>query len=344
MHLVRRNPGERPVLDVDRTGGQRVEPERTRRRLREPISSSAPAGSRSGGAAAGARCPRARAAPRAGRCARSSRSRCRARCRARVIASTRREAVAEVRPRSSGRGRRVAPASASRSSSWSSACVAWTTVVCGPRQPASVEQLDRPPPVLGEALLDLARLLVGVDVEHEALALARSAELPRASRRGQARTECGATPTRTPAVAKLLDPTQVGRRPTAARKRSSPPRRVGDGQQHELDPGRARRLDRGERLGAADVVELADRRVPGGAASRGTSCRSRSRHAVGRERFGLGEHRLAPRPEVVALDAAAQRALERVAVRVDEPGQRQRRVMRPSPRSITECTIGPARW
>ena len=32
---------------------------------------------------------------------------------------------------------------------------------------ARVEQLDRPQPVLGEALLDLARLLVGVDVQRQ---------------------------------------------------------------------------------------------------------------------------------------------------------------------------------
>ena len=38
-----------------------------------------------------------------------------------------------------------------------------------PEAPGSLEQLDRAQPVLGEALLDLARLLVGVDVQPQAL-------------------------------------------------------------------------------------------------------------------------------------------------------------------------------
>ena len=62
------------------------------------------------------------------------------------------------------------------------------------------QELDRPEAVLGEAFLDLARLLVGVDVEDEALALGVARRSPRASRRGQARTEWGATPTARPAA------------------------------------------------------------------------------------------------------------------------------------------------
>ena len=68
----------------------------------------------------------------------------------------------------------------------------------GPRQPGPREQLDRPDAVLGEALLDLARLLAGVDVEDEALALARSGPISASQPAEQARTEWGASPTRAP--------------------------------------------------------------------------------------------------------------------------------------------------
>ena len=62
------------------------------------------------------------------------------------------------------------------------------------------EQLDRPQAVLGEALLDLARLLVGVHVQRQAVARPRSAPSSSSQSRGQARTEWGATPTRTPSA------------------------------------------------------------------------------------------------------------------------------------------------
>ena len=63
-------------------------------------------------------------------------------------------------------------------------------------------------------------------------------------------------------LAKLLQPAQVGgdRRIAEA---VEPAARVGDEQQHELDPGLARSLDRRVCLGLADVVELTDRGVPG---------------------------------------------------------------------------------
>ena len=46
-----------------------------------------------------------------------------------------------------------------------------------PEAAGAVEQLDRPAAVLGEALLDLARLLVGVDVQRQALRRRVAAEL-----------------------------------------------------------------------------------------------------------------------------------------------------------------------
>ena len=55
--------------------------------------------------------------------------------------------------------------------------MAWTTVVRSPRQPGRGEQLDGTHAVLGDALLDLARLLVGVDVQDEPLAGCVAADL-----------------------------------------------------------------------------------------------------------------------------------------------------------------------
>ena len=60
------------------------------------------------------------------------------------------------------------------------------------------EQLDRPAAVLGEALLDLARLLVGVDVQRQAVLDGVARRSASSQSRGQARTEWGATPTRRP--------------------------------------------------------------------------------------------------------------------------------------------------
>ena len=141
-------------------------------------------------------------------------------------------------PPSSGRGRRRAPCSARRSSSLSSAWVAWTIVVRGPRQPVSCEQLDRPEPVLGQALLDLARLLVGVDVKDEALPRRRRRPISSSQSRGHARTEWGATPTRRrrraapPPARGSRRPSPGGsgrarrgrRRPAGGRARRRPPR------------------------------------------------------------------------------------------------------------------------
>ena len=87
--------------------------------------------------------------------------------------------IARVRTRSAGRkpsprsasvvghAQIVAPCEARRSSSAPSACVAWTTVVRSAEAARAREQLDRAAAVLREALLDLLRLLVRVDVERE---------------------------------------------------------------------------------------------------------------------------------------------------------------------------------
>ena len=66
-----------------------------------------------------------------------------------------------------------------------------------------------------------------------------------------------------------------------------------------------------------EVVELADGGVAGGA-HLAVGVGVERADGVGRLPVGLGEHQLAPRPEVAAARAAAQCPLERMAVRVDE--------------------------
>ena len=179
------------------------------------------------------------------------------------------------------------------------------------------QQLDRPQPVLGHAFLDLARLLVGVDVEDEPLAPGVGADLLEPLARARA-DGVGGEPDARARAGELLDlPEVLGDRllPEAVDAAAA----VRGEQEHELDPGLAGRLDRRVRLGEPDVVELADGRVAG-----------RAHLAVGLDVAlpdvawgqtpGQVQHGLPPRPEVAALRLAAQRALERVAVGVDEAG------------------------
>ena len=109
-------------------------------------------------------------------------------------------------------------------------------------------------------------------------------------------------------------------------------------EQHELDPGRSGSLCGCASFGHADVVELAHGRV------------ARSQHlaiavlVVGPHvirglALCLGEHHVAPGPEVAAGRAAAQGALERVAVSVHEAGDAQRA------RHVGDATRGDAgKW
>ena len=122
-----------------------------------------------------------------------------------------------------------------------------------------------------------------------------------------------------PARAERLDLAEVGgdRRLTHA---VEAPALVGDVEQHDRDPCLGGRLGRRKRLGDAEVVELADRRVP-----RGTHLPVHldvvPPHGLRRRLVGLLEHPVPPRPEVGPGSTAAQRALERMAVAVDETGQ-----------------------
>ena len=139
------------------------------------------------------------------------------------------------------------------------------------------EQLDRAAPVLGEALLDLLRLLVRVNMERERM-LGGYRPISSSQSRGQARTEWGASPTRDAPGAKLLDLGEVRGRPTpggsgrghrghtrrAAARRRLPPRR----------PPRLRRTPRRARGSGT-------RRLPCSrpTASRGRSARTRCARA-----------------------------------------------------------------
>ena len=135
-------------------------------------------------------------APLAGRSAHSSRSRCRARCRdARCVlpaGSRRRD-----RPPSWGRRMR-APAAATRSSSARRRGRGRRSSAARAAQRSS-SSIDRSR--ARRAFLDLARLLVGVDVE-EALPARRSVRSPQPVA-GHARTERGATPTAPPAARRV---------------------------------------------------------------------------------------------------------------------------------------------
>ena len=131
------------------------------------------------------------------------------------------------------------------------------------RQAARVaEKLDRPAAVLREALLDLPRLLVGVDVERQLLARRVAADLLEPGARAGAHG-VGGDPDRDPGRAERLDLREVGGDGRLAHA-VEPAALVRDMEEHDRDPGVVGRLRGSERLGGAEVVELADRRVPGG--------------------------------------------------------------------------------
>ena len=174
--------------------------------------------------------------------------------------------------------------------------------------------------MLGEALLDLARLLVGVDVQRQALGRGVAADLLEPVRRTGA-DGVGGDADPQASAAQLLDLRQVvGRRPLAEPGKAAA--RVGGQEQGQLDRSLVRGVGRGERLLEAEVVELAHGRVTG-CTHLGVRPDVRRAHRVRRLPLGLGEHHVAPGPEVTALGASPQRPLEGVRVRVHEPRQRQ---------------------
>ena len=132
-----------------------------------------------------------------------------------------------------------------------------------PQAAARVEQLDRPHTVLGEALLDLSRLLVGVDVQRQLVLGGVASELLEPVT-GTCADGVGGDADPDPAVPQLLELAEIlGHRLLA--EAVDPAARVGDVEEDELDSGLRGRLGRRARLLEPEVVELADRGVAGGA-------------------------------------------------------------------------------
>ena len=192
-----------------------------------------------------------------------------------------------------------------------------------------MQQLDRRAAVLGLALLQLARLLVRVDVADEAVRVG-VARRSRAASRPARRARCGrrrrprgrraaarrrARGSRRPTGRGSARARRGGRRRAAGRSAARGGRRLGDGERH-----RVRLLVRRPVGPVVHVVELADGAVAGGG-HLGVDAAGDLAHRVRLERPGQPVHLLAPAPEVVvrplaALADAPQVALERVRVHV----------------------------
>jgi CDP-diacylglycerol--glycerol-3-phosphate 3-phosphatidyltransferase len=183
---------------------------------------------------------------------------------------------------------------------------------------ACIEQFDRPEAVLGETLLDFARLLVGVDVEREVVLRRVAAELLEPVARARAHG-MGGDPDSDARGAQRLELREV-RRDRLLPEAVDPATRVRDVEENDLDPRIAGSLDRGVRLRVPEVVELADRGVPR-RAELAIDVRVRRAHALRRLPRRELEHRLAPRPEVRARGPLAERALEGVAVGIHIHGR-----------------------
>jgi hypothetical protein len=193
----------------------------------------------------------------------------------------------------------------------------------------AVEQLDRRAAVLGPALVQLARLLVGVDVADETVGVGVGGDLAQPAG-GNGADAVGGDADVEPARAQLLHAREVvvDRRVAEARMAAA---RVGGGQQHDREAGRRGGVGHRERhrvrllvrraVGAVvNVVELADGTVAGRRHLAVDAARDVV-HARGVEPLGERVHALAPAPEIVvralaALPDPAQVALEGVRVHV----------------------------
>ena len=182
------------------------------------------------------------------------------------------------------------------------------------------KQLDRPDAVLLDALVDLARLLVGVDVQRQLVLRGVAADLLEPPGRAGA-DGVGGDSDLDPAPTQVLDLVQVLVR-RGLSETVEPAARIRDVEEDECDVGSFGGLGGGERLLEAEVVELPDRGVAR-CAHLAIDLLVAGPDALGGLLVGELEHGVAPGPEVAALGAAAKRALESVAVRVDEAGDRE---------------------
>ncbi len=129
----------------------------------------------------------------------------------------------------------------------------------------------------------------------------------------------GGEPDCDPGGKERLDLRQVGRDRRLAHTVESAAL-VGGMEKYDRDPGVCRCSRRGERLGSAEIVELANRRVPRGehlAVHLGVVRPDRFRRCL----VGLLEHPLAPCPEVGPGCTTTKRPLKGVAVAIDEAGK-----------------------
>jgi CDP-diacylglycerol--glycerol-3-phosphate 3-phosphatidyltransferase len=181
------------------------------------------------------------------------------------------------------------------------------------------EQFDRPEAVLGDAFVDLARLLVGVNVERQPLALAVAADLLEPGA-GACTDGVGGEP-HAALGCERLDVAQVGGDGLLTEALDAPTG-VGDIEENEVDPCLTPCLKCGAGLVEPDVVELPHGRVAGGA-HLPVGVRVVLPDLLGGQTRRQLQHGLAPGPEVAALDLPPERALESVAVRVHEPRKRQ---------------------
>jgi CDP-diacylglycerol--glycerol-3-phosphate 3-phosphatidyltransferase len=189
---------------------------------------------------------------------------------------------------------------------------------------ARVEKLDRTQAVLGETLLDLTRLFVGVDVERQRVLRGVAAELLEPVARARAdgvRGDADAHSGRT----QLLQLGQV-RRDRRLAKAIDPAARVRDVEEDDVDPRLASSLDRCESLGEPEVVELPDRDVTR-VAELAIDVRIRRAHALRRLPRREREHRLAPRPEIRSGGPLIERTLKRMAMGVDKTGLKHARIL-----------------
>src|SRR5439155_13688136 len=122
------------------------------------------------------------------------------------------------------------------------------------------EQLDRADAVLGDALVDLARLLVGMYVQDEPFAPGVAADLLEPVG-GTGANRVGGEPDAQPVRPQRLDLAEVVGNRLLAEARAAPAR-VGGVQDDDLDPGLLGRGGRGPRLLEPEIVELTHGRIP----------------------------------------------------------------------------------
>ncbi len=181
-----------------------------------------------------------------------------------------------------------------------------------------IQQLDRPDPVLREALVDLAGLFVRVHVQRQPLCGRVAADLLEPVL-GTGADGVGGDPDRDSPTAQVLDLPQVLRDRLLPETRQAAASVRGE-QHDDADSCLLGGIHGRERLVEAEIVELADRGVAGGSQFT-VEMHVLSADQLGRLALRLGEHEIAPGPEVRASGTPPQGALKPVAVGIHEARQ-----------------------